>query len=92
MVEDLDVAFAFLLFVVEVVGCCSSGSGELRDSGILASGIGPLFVNSRILAFFSFNKILNYTKKSDTVHKTKTKQETMGRRGRGGTFVRSSIS
>ena len=36
-----------------------SGAGE-GEEGIRASGTGPLFVRSRILAFFSFRSMLNY--------------------------------
>ena len=50
-----------------VLGC---GSGDGDGTGNLASGIGPLFVNSRILDFFSLSRTLNYI-------------STAGQRGRG---------
>jgi len=36
----------------------SEGGGE-GEEGIRASGMGPLFVRSLILAFFSFSSMLN---------------------------------
>lgn len=47
---------------------CGSGDGDGTEN--LASGIGPLFVNSRILDFFSLSRTLNYI-------------STAGQRGRG---------